>query len=266
MSYPAIFQHLAFLRRKDKGKNIKPKICWTGGAMLDDYTRKYVEEAFETRLLNIYPSVEAGGDIAFECLNGKWHVHDDFFHLEAMDENGEILDPGKRGHLVMTRLWGYGTPILRYTGMDDWVRISHEVECDCGLCSTVIENGIEGRLRANIILPDGKVFPPGAFCFITPVLNRLKTFKVKQYQVVQNKINEIDVLLVIDDELRNVGSSVETIMKEVKKIYQQKSGPDVKIIVKEVKEIKPEKGSSKPPPIVISRVKRDEGYDMLENA
>jgi phenylacetate-CoA ligase len=266
MSYPAIFQHLAFFRRKGKGKGINPKICWTGGAMLDDYTRNYVEGAFKTRLLNVYPSVEAGGDIAFECLNGKWHVHDDFYHLEAMDENGDILDSGKRGHLVMTRLWGYGTPILRYTGMDDWVKIIHDVECDCGLCSTIIENGIEGRMRANIILPGGKVFPPGAFCFIEPVVSKYKTFKIKKYQVVQKKIDEIDVSLVIDEDLRNVGPSVETIMKEVKEIYQQKSGPKVKITVKEVKEIKPEKGSTKPPPIVVSRVKIEEGYKALENA
>jgi len=68
MAYPAIFQHLAFLKRKGYGKNIKPTLFWTGGAMLDDYTRSYVEDAFECRLLNIYPSVEAGSDIAFECM------------------------------------------------------------------------------------------------------------------------------------------------------------------------------------------------------
>ena len=266
ISYPAIFQHLAFFRRKGKGKNIKPKICWTGGAMLDDYTRKYVEEAFGTHLLNIYPSVEACGDIAFECLKGKWHVNDDFYHLEAMDENGEILDSGKRGHLVITRLWGYATPIIRYTGMDDWVKLLYDIKCDCGICSTVIKNGVEGRMRANIVLPSGKVFPPGAFCFIEPVVSKYKTFKIKQYQVVQKKIDEIDVLLVIDDDLRNVGPSVETVMKEVEAIYQQKSGPDVKITVKEVKEIKPKKGSIKPPPIVVSHIKIGEGYKFLEKA
>jgi hypothetical protein len=54
-------------------------------------------------------------------------------------------------------------------------------------------------------------------------------------------------------------------MKEVKAIYQQKTGSNVKIAVKEVKEIKPEKGTAKPPPIVVSHVKRDEGYRVFEN-
>jgi len=91
MSYPAVFQHLAFLKRNGYGKNIKPKLFWAGGAMLDDYTRRYVEDAFGCRLLNIYSSVEAFAEIAFECLEGTWHIHSDFFNVEAIDENGELV-------------------------------------------------------------------------------------------------------------------------------------------------------------------------------
>lgn len=264
MAYPAIFQYLAFLKRKGYGKNIKPKLFWTGGAMLDDYTRNYVEDAFGCRLLNIYPSVEAGADIAFECLEGTWHIHSDFFHVEAIDENKELVSPSERGHVVITRLWGKGTPIIRYTGMDDWVRLSPYKVCGCGLSTPVIEGGIEGRMRANIVLPNGKVFPPGAFCFVTPVLLKFKTFKVKRYQIVQKKIDEIDILLVIDDDLRDTGASFEEIARGIKKIYNEKAGPDVKITVKEVKEIKGDPNSGKPAPIVVSHVKFEEGYNVID--
>lgn len=265
MTYPATFQHLAFLKRKGYGANVSPRLCWTGGAMLDDYTRRYVEDAFDCKLLNIYPSVEAGADIAFECEKGTWHVHDDFFHLEAIDEQGDFVAPGERGHVVLTRLWGRGTPIIRYTGMDDWVRLSSNKTCSCGITSTVIEGGVEGRRRANIILPNGKIFPPGAFCFITPVLNKLNTFKIKQYQIVQRKIDVIDILLVIDDELREEGPSVETIKEKIREIYEKKVGPDVAINVKEVDEIKHPKDARKPPPIVVSHVTEKEGYRTLDS-
>ena len=265
MAYPATFQHLAFLKRKGYGKNIKPKLFWTGGAMLDEYTKSYVEDAFRCRLLNIYPSVEAGANIAFECLDGTWHIHSDFFNVEAINDNGELVPAGERGHVVLTRLWGRGTPIIRYTGMDDWVRLLPPEECSCGLATPIIEGGIEGRMRANIVLPNGKIFPPGAFCFITPVLHKLKTFKVKQYQIVQKKIDEIDILLVIDDDLRNVGASVDTIAKNVKEAYLKKVGLGVVINVKEVTEIKKAKNTSKPPPIVVSHVKTGEGYRILES-
>jgi phenylacetate-CoA ligase len=265
MSYPSIFQHLAFLKRKGYGEDIKPKLLWTGGAILDDYTKDYVEDAFGCKIKNIYPSVEAGADIAFECRNGNWHINYDFFNIEAIDENGNVVSPCERGHVVLTRLWGKGTPIIRYTGMDDWVRIKPYEKCDCGLKTPMILNGVEGRKRANIVLPNGKIFPPGAFCFITPVLQKLRTFKVKQYQIVQKKINQIDILLVIDDDLRDVGPSFSEIAENIKEIYQKKVGKDVNISVKEVKEIKNMENKSKPPPIVISNVTMQEAYSILES-
>jgi len=147
--------------------------------------------------------------------------------------------------------------------MDDWVKLLPYKKCSCGLSTPVIEGGVEGRKRANIILPSGKVFPPGAFCFITPVLHKLKTFKVKQYQIIQKKIDEIEILLVIDEDLRDVGPPVDKIVKNIKEIYLKKVGFGVSINVKEVKEIKHPKDASKPPPIVISHVTQEEGYNVL---
>lgn len=264
ISYPAIFQHLAFLRRKGYGKNVNPKLLHVGGAILDEYTRSYVEDAFNCRLLNIYPSVEAQSNIAFECYENNWHIHSDFFHVEAVDDNMELVAPGERGHIVITRLGGRGTPIIRYTGMDDWITLSDDKRCSCGLHSPIFDKPIEGRMRGNIVLPNGKVFPPGAFCFISPVLHDLKTYKVKKFQIVQRKIDEIDILLVIDEDLRDKGVSFEEIAKGIKKIYTEKAGPDVKITVKEVKEIKGDPNSGKPAPIVVSHVKLEEGYTVLD--
>jgi phenylacetate-CoA ligase len=265
LTYPAVFQHLAYLKRKGYGQNVTPKVCWTAGAMLDGYTRKYVEDAFSCRLLNVYAAVEAGGDVALECKQGKWHIQDDFYHLEAVDTNGNVVKPGTQGHIVLTKLFGTGTPIIRYSGMDDWIRLSADVvPCECGLCTTVIEGGVEGRRRANIILPDGKIFPPGAFCFIEPVVTKYNTYKIKQYQIVQKKIDEIEILIVIDDELRDTPPSFDTLVKEIKAAYQQKTGPDVLINVREVDEIKPLKPGSKPPPIVVSHVSSDAAYALID--
>jgi phenylacetate-CoA ligase len=254
MTYPAIFQHLSYLKREGLGQNISPKLCWTGGAMLDEYTRKSVQDAFNCPLLNIYPSVEAGADIGFECYDGTWHIHDDYFHLEAIDAQENLVENGQRGHIVLTRLWGRGTPIIRYTGMDDWVTLTDQFTDSCGLTTTTIKGGVEGRKRANIVLPNGNVFPPGAFCFITPVLTKLQTFKVKQYQIIQQDLHHIDILLVIEEKQRHIGAPVDQIKKEIKKIYNQKVGEDVEITIKEVDEIPHDKNALKPPPIVISHV------------
>jgi len=264
-SYPAIFQHLAFLKRKGYGQNINPTVLFAAGALLDNYTRKYVQDVFNCPLLNTYQSVEAQGIIASECIKGTWHIHHDLYNIEAIDEDGDLVSPGERGHVVLSRLWGRGTPIIRYTGMDDWVRIIDYKKCDCGLSTPVIEGGVEGRRRANIILPNGKVFPPGAFCFIEPVLQKYKTFKIKQYQIVQKKLDKIDILIIVDEDLREKGVSINIIKKDIKEMYQNKVGPEVEINVMEVEEIKHPKDASKPPPIVVSHVTLEEGYNKLNN-
>jgi phenylacetate-CoA ligase len=263
LSYPAVFQHLAFLKRKGYGKNINPTVLYSAGSILDEYTRKYAQDAFGCPLLNTYQSVESQGVIATECIHGNWHVNWDFYNLEAMDDYGNLVAPGERGHLIITRMWGKGTPIVRYTGMDDWVTINPLKKCKCGLNTPIIEGGVEGRKRANIVLPSGKIFPPGAFCFVEPVLTKYKSFKVKQYQIRQNKLDEIEILLVIDNDLRNVGVSVDVIKKEIKENYEKKVGPEVTVNIREVDEIKNEENSRKPAPIVVTKVKLEEGFKIL---
>ncbi len=264
LSFPAVYQHLAFLKRKGYGSHIKPVVMYTAGSLLDNYTKSYVHDAFKCPFLNSYQSVEAQGVIASECVNGTWHIYSDFYHLEAIDDQGNLVSEGERGHLVITRLFGRGTPIIRYTGMDDWVRLAESKDCECGLSTPIIINGVEGRMRANIVLPDGKIFPPGAFCFIEPVLQKYKTFKIKQYQIVQKKMDQIDIFIVVDEELRNIGTPMETIIKDIKENYRNKVGDGITINVIEVDSIKHPKDANKPAPIVVSHVSLEEGYKKLE--
>jgi phenylacetate-CoA ligase len=262
ISYPSTFQQIAYFKKNGHGTNINPKILFVGGYVLDEYTRNYVEEAFGCRMLNVYASAESTVNIAFECYNGNWHIHHDFFHVEAIDENMDVIDFEKRGHIVMTRMFGKGTPFIRYTGMDDWVTLESECECECGLRTPIIKTGVEGRMSTSVILPDGRSFPAASFAILSVMLNDLKTRKVKQFQIVQKKIDEIDILLVIDDNLREEKPSVEFIIEKAKKVYKKKVGPDVKINVKEVKNIKSTPG--KPSPLVISKIDKNEVLKTLK--
>ena len=261
ISYPVIFQHLAFFKKKGYGEHINPRILIVGGHVLDDYTRNFVEDVFNCKMVNVYGSAESGGDIAFECVERTWHINHDFYHVEAINKNKDLIFSGKKGHIVVTRLFGKGTPFIRYTGMDDWVTIIPEYKCNCGLKTPIFKNGVEGRLNTSIVLPDGRIFSSGIFANISAVLNKLKTSKIKQFQIIQNKIDEIDILFVIDDKNRNVGPSIELIFNTIKKAYEEIVGPAVKITVKEVKDIK--SNIDKPSQLVISKIKPEEIYKIL---
>jgi phenylacetate-coenzyme A ligase PaaK-like adenylate-forming protein len=263
LAYPVTLQHISYFKKKGYCDNLKPKLLQVGGYSIDEYTRNYIEDAFGCKVVNLYQSVESCGDIATECLKGTWHINYDFYNVEVIDENMKIVSSGEKGHMVLTRLFGRGTPIIRYTGMDDWVTLVPEFDCSCGLSTPILKNGVEGRISARVILPDGRVYPAASFELVSLVLNDLKTFKVTQFQTIQNKIDEIEIHLVIDNDIRDVGPSVDFIFNKVKEIYNKKCGPNVKIIVKEVKEI--ESPKNKPSPLVISKVKLEDGFKILES-
>lgn len=254
ISYPSIFQDLSYLKRKGLGINIKPKLLMSAGQMLDGFTKSYVEDTFGCKLLNMYGSCESGSNIAFECPDGGWHIHSDYFHLEAVDENMEIVAPGERGRLVLTKLWGKGTPLIRYTGMEDWITLGNGKKCTCGLNSPILEKPLEGRVVSNIILPNGKVYPPSEFLFITSILKDMKAYNVRKFQIIQKKIDEIDILLVIDNDIIDNGPKFDTIAEKIKKVYAKEIGPDVMLTVKEVKQIEDDPDSGKPAPIIVSYV------------
>jgi len=265
LSYPVTFQNLAYLKNKGYGKNIKPKILESSGYILDEYTRRYVQDAFGCRMLSVYGSVEGYSEapIAFECLEGIWHINYDFFHIETINENMELIGPNKRGHIVVTKLFGRCEPIIRYTGMDDWVTLSPIYKCKCGLCTPIFKDGVEGRISSSVVLPNGIIYPGASFDVVSLVLNEFKPRKIKRFQIVQKKIDEIEILLVIDEDLRNVGPSVDLLFKKIKERYDKKIGSDIKIDIREVEENEIKSSPFKPAPLVISYLTQEDREKVL---
>lgn len=235
-SDPAMLRKIACLKNDGHGKNINPKFMSSSGSMLDKYTKDYVEKAFGVRLYDIYGTTESGL-MAFECLKStNLHVNSDFVYMEFLDENNQPVPYGKPGHIVITRLFGQGTPILRYSGLGDRV-IPIENDGSCGISSQMISH-IEGRTADLVILPDGRKIAPFEVTTIpATVMKKLNTYKIKQFQIVQHKVDEIEVLVVIDEKLRKKGPPVEKILKEIKELFIEKTDKLVNITVNEVDEL-----------------------------
>ena len=248
--YPGILRALAVLKRQGYGKDVNPKVMSSSGAVLDDYTKKYIEDAFNAKIYDVYGSTEAG-PVAFECKKGNYHIHSDMVHLEFLDEDGNDVAPGEPGHVVITKLYGRGTPVIRYTGMND-ILIPLDKKCDCGI-NTEIIGRVEGRRADAIILPDGRIIPPLSITGIPgEVMKKLDTNKIKQFQIIQESPTELNVLIVVDEELRNTGPSIEKIFEEIKNECTKKLGDEIEVNVMEVESI--ESRGDLPPSVVISKV------------
>ena len=250
--YPGVLRALAVLKRRGMGAHVQPVVMASSGAVLDGYTRGYIERSFGCRLFDVYGSTEAG-PVAFECQEGSYHVHGDFVAVECVDGEGAVVPSGSRGRMVVTKLYGRGTPVIRYTGMNDVVTVV-DGGCGCGLGGPVLGE-IGGRRVDAVVLPSGRVVPPSAFTGIPgKVMHELGTDKILQFQIVQYTRERIEVLVVIDESLRDVGPPVDVIFREIEHRYREVWGEGITITVKEIKEIKKEKNLQTPPRVVISKV------------
>ncbi len=248
--YPGVLRALAVLKRQGYGKNVNPEVMSSSGAVLDDYTKKYIEDTFNAKIYDVYGSTEAG-PVAFECRMGNYHIHSDLVHLEFIDEEGNDVVSGEPGHVVVTKLYGTGTPVIRYMGMDDILTLIDK-KCGCGINTDIISR-VGGRRVDAIILPNGRVIPPLSITGIPgEVMKKFGTDKVKQFQIVQENLGEMNVFIVIDEELRDVGPSVEKIFDEINKECKKKVGEEINVNIAEVSSIKKE--GNLPPSVVISKV------------
>ena len=254
-SDPNMLRQLAFLKNNGYGKDVGPRRIFSGGAILDDYTKKYVEKAFNAKVLDTYGTTE-GGPLAFECIYGNYHIHSDFIYSEFLDDENNPVPYNTPGHIVITKLYGGGTPIIRYTGIDDMV-VPIKERCDCGLTTEMIKR-IEGRSTDLIVLPNGKTLSPLTVTGLpAKTMEKFNSYKIKQFQIVQQSIDKVEVLIVIEEKQRNVGVPVKKLLEELQKRFSEKIGQGVNVTVKEVDKIDTtQPGSAISPPVVISKVTR----------
>ncbi len=246
--YPRILHILAMLKmEKGIGKDLSPSYISSSGGVLDDSTRKYIEDAFNARVFDVYEATEAGS-IAFECMEGGYHVHSDMVYVEILDENMEDVTPGEVGRAVVTRLYGKGTPIIRYTGMDDFIRAA-DSRCLCGINTDCIGR-VEGRRADAIITPDGKIIPPLSFTYIpSEIMQKENFYGIKQFQIVQESMDRVIIYVVP----REKSERMEELYEKIKRKYEEKF-EGIKVEIKETDEIRSYEHPL--PPVVISKVKK----------
>ncbi len=231
IGYPFVIIQLATLKMRGYGQKIAPKWIVTSGAVLDKYSRLFVEQAFHANLFDIYAATESG-ILAFECKEGRYHVCSDLVFLECLQGCNDAPS-GHPGSLTITRLYGRGTPLIRYQGIDDVVTVSSN-GCSCGLVGDILE-GIHGRESHSIVLPDGNLVLVSVFeqC-IGKVLYELKVNKIKRIQIVQNRIDAIELRILFDDHLRHAGCSAEETISLIHHALQKRLGTQLEIKLTEV--------------------------------
>jgi phenylacetate-CoA ligase len=235
--YPGMLRQLTYLKRKGFGIHIQPRCMISSGSVLDKYLKQYIENTFDTKLFDAYGAMESGPAI-FQCKKGNYHIHSDLVHLEFVDETGRPVAPGEPGHVVVTKLYGRGTPIIRYTGLDDIITPSNET-CSCGLEGGIISK-IHGRKKHSIVLPNGNIVLSSTLDECIGELYSTHDIEfIERFQIVQHSLTNIELLVVVDEESQQNLYTIKRAFETIKTFFEEKFGNEMTITIRKVRDVKP---------------------------
>ena len=122
------------------------------GSSMTIHMREVIEKAFGCRVHETYGSAELGS-IAAECgrQNGL-HPFAGLFYIEVV-RNGQPVADGETGKVLITDLYNYAMPLIRYDIGD--VAFIKQGPCPCGLKSSRLE--IQGRVQDCLKGQNGEV-------------------------------------------------------------------------------------------------------------
>jgi phenylacetate-CoA ligase len=159
------------------------RAIFTFGETLRPDTRAEIEAQLGP-VIDRYAAEELGL-IASQCEHGGYHVPDEVVLVEIVDDAGRPLPPGMPGRVLLTALYNYAMPLIRYAIGDVAARAA--APCPCGRHLTRLER-IGGRERNMFRLPDGRrVWPYLPFYELT------RFFGFRQLQVVQRRVDHVEL-------------------------------------------------------------------------
>lgn len=214
----ALYELAEYIRRNQVELQFTPKAIFTTSETLLPTHRVLIEAVFECKIYNQYASAE-GAPFITECKSGNLHYNLDTGIIEK-DENNQM---------IVTSFTSRGTPLIRYN-IGDLIEFK-DGRCNCGSSHPLVEK-IEGR-KVDFLISEskGKI----SLSHLADVIKGNPN-SIVNMQFIQNKIDHIDVLLMVDESLF-IPEHAEIIIRELKYRF----GDEMTINLKKVQEIPKEK-------------------------
>lgn len=217
-SYSSTLVELSkFAEKKGYCKNdfsLKSILC--AGEGISEKDRQQMSEIFGCKVFRRYSDMELGILAQDMGDGGKYHLNIGSYYFECLKLNSdEPVNPGEIGRIVITDLFNYAFPIIRYDTGDIGV-LGYED-------NVPFFSEIFGRSRDVVYTPEGILVSPAK---ISTSMWGLKG--LKQWQFIQETNNEYTICL-------NGDQGLDTLMiyNNIKEIF----GPNAIISIKLVDEI-----------------------------
>jgi phenylacetate-CoA ligase len=167
---------------------VPPKSIIVGAEKLHPFQRELIERVCGAPVFETYGSREFML-IGAECSeHAGLHLSQENLVVEVVDEQGRPTPDGEEGQVVITDLFNWAMPFIRYVNGDR--AIAGLTTCRCGRGLPLLR-GVTGRQLDMLETPDGRRIPGEFFPHL------LKEFPaIRRFQVVQTQPQAICVRLV----------------------------------------------------------------------
>lgn len=187
-----IYEFARFLKRESLVP-VAPRSIIVGAEKLYDFQRELIEEVFGVPVFETYGSREFML-IGAECdRHTGLHLSQENVFVEILNDDGSPTPTGEEGNVVVTDLFNYGMPFVRYVNGDR--AVAGFDQCPCGRGLPLLKK-VVGRQVDTLNTPDGRKIPG---MFFPHLMKEFPT--VRRFQVVQEKVEQITLKLVVEGGL-----------------------------------------------------------------
>ena len=204
--YASSLYVFAQMAKKNNITGVKFKSVFSWGDKMFPHYRKLIEETFNTKVYDSYGCTE-GLMMAAQKDKANYYLMSPHVHVELLDKDGNEVQPGELGYVVVTRLDAFAMPLIRYYLGDLAVKGTRNKNEKYDFGFPLIEK-IIGRDTDIIRTASGKYMVVHSF---TGIFEHLP--EVKQFRVIQRTLEEIEIELIPDK-----GFSEEIVYGKVEKI------------------------------------------------
>ena len=210
-------QHIHFLRGYpsslstfasyllDTGRHLQMQSVFSTAEVLYPYQREMMMQAFDCEVFDTYGCGDGMGH-ATECeFHQGFHVCPEISVMQVVDEQGRPVAPGQEGEVVLTSLFDYAMPLIRYAPGDR--AVVKPDPCPCGRGGMMLER-IVGRSSDVFQLSNGRLLNGLSIPFED--LDR----ELCQFQIVQETLDRVVVKIVPRKTVKtNVVERIQQLMR-----------------------------------------------------
>ena len=208
--------------------DISPKRVTCSADSLTPEMRAVIRQAFAVDPVNFYSATEALC-MASECdSHHNMHLFIDWHVFEVVDKDLNPVKSGKPGNILVTNLYNYTQPLIRYE-MGDEI-ILDDTLCPCGSPFPLVKS-ISGR-KADFLWFDG---PHGEEYIHPLIIGDFFVPDLEKFQIVQIQKNRLLIKAVLHGNKEKVFSGIQ---KKIHGVLTEKSlEKNVSFTIEAVEEI-----------------------------